>query len=273
MRTLYRLKPSFAAALTPEFLGGAPSPNLEDYLETAGEEFDPDLIKAVFEMALSSEKGRFEVDRSLAARFHYVFRISRRTAGDRGVWAWLATTICRPYVVWRFADEGTVWAPRYYGDPLRNGVSRLWWAAEMTRNGPSYEHVPIVLNRVRTAEFALELRYSWYRAAAIAFTRVAEGIDGNRRLLDPEMKALSKSINAYLSLTGLEAMGLSQDENGEFDEDWRSHLPSLAEATEVEVTALSGPRDGFVSSEAIKELERWFRAIADVAIETDTKAT
>ncbi len=54
-------------------------------------------------------------------------------------------------------------------------VSRLWWGAEMVRNGPSYEDVPRVFSRVRTAEFALELSYSRYRPAAIAFTRVADG--------------------------------------------------------------------------------------------------
>src|SRR5439155_21917768 len=139
---------------------------------------------------------------------------------------WLALAFCRDYVKWRFPSEATAW--RYYGDLLRNAVSRLWWGAEMVRNGPSYEWVPRVFSRVRTAQFALELSYSRYRPAAIAFTRVAEGIGNREKLSDPVMKDLSKSINSYLSLTALEARGLSEKEMDIVDDDWRKHHPSLA---------------------------------------------
>ena len=262
MSTLYRLKPSVAVALTADFLAGGPLPDLESYLESMDEEFDSDVVKALFEAALSGDKPKAEMDAWIAPRFHYLFRISRSAASDRGVWAWLAMTICRPYVISRFGSEGAIKPMRYYGELLRNAVSRLWWGAEMVRNGPSYEYVPVVFSRVRTAEFALELRYSWYRSAAIAFTRVAEGIGRGKKLSDQGMRDLSRAINAYLSLTALEAMGLSESENGLFDEDWRRHRPLLAEATEAEVPRLKGPHDAVVSPEAVVELEEWFREIA-----------
>jgi hypothetical protein len=132
----------------------------------------------------------------------------------------------------------------------------------MVRNGPSYEDVPRVFSRVRTAEFALELGYSRYRPAAIAFTRIAEGFGNREKLSDEEMKDLSKSINAYLSLTALEAIGLNEDEAGVTDDDWRRHRPPLTEVQAAEVTALQGPNDGFASESAIKDLEEWFREIA-----------
>lgn len=264
MDTLYRLKPAVLAAMTIDFLAGGQTPDLKPYVEPLEEEFDAEAVKALFEAALALENTKeTDTDAWLAPRFHFLFRVSRRTAADRGMWAWLAMTICRDYVKWRFASEGSVKAWRYYGDLLRNAVSRIWWGAEMVRNGPSYEYVPLVFSRVRTAQFALELSYSRYRPAAIAFTRVAEGIDGEEALNDAVMKDLSKNINAYLSLTALEARGLSEDELGIFDEDWRKHHPSLAEAQNSEVSALHGPNDGIVSVEAIRDLEQWFREIAD----------
>ncbi len=145
---------------------------------------------------------------------------------------------------------------------MRNATSRLWWGAEMVRNGPNYEDVPRVFSRVRTAEFALELSYSRYRPAAIAFTRVAEGVGNREKLSDKEMKDLSKSINAYLSLTALEGIGLSEDETGMSDEDWRRHRPPLAEVQKAEVGALQGPNDGVASEEAIRYLQQWFLEIA-----------
>lgn len=262
MNVLHRLKPSVLAAMTSDFLAGGQTPDLKPYAEPTEEEFDAEAVKALFDAAMSLEKTKTETDAWLAPRFHYLFRISRRTAGDRGVWAWLGMTVCRSYVMWRFGSEGSMKAWRYYGDLLRNAVSRLWWGAEMVRSGPSYEYVPRVFSRVRTAEFALELSYSRYRPAAIAFTRIAEGLGSKERLSDEEMKDLSKSINAYLSLTALEAIGLSEDENGVTDEDWRRHRPALAEVQSAEVAALQGPSGGVVSEEAIRDLEDWFREIA-----------
>lgn len=259
MDTLYRLKPSALAAMTT-FLAGGQTPDLKPYLEPLDEEFDAEAVKALFAAAVALENAKeTDTDAWLAPRFHFLFRVSRRAAADRGMWAWLALAICREYVKWRF-PEATAW--RYYGDLLRNAVSRLWWGAEMVRNGPSYECVPIVFSRVRTAQFALELGYSRYRPAAIAFTRVAEGVGSGEKLNDPMMKDLSKSINAYLSLTALEARGLSEDDTSIVDDNWRKHHPSLTEVQKAEIASLRGPNDGMVSEGAIRSLEEWFREIA-----------
>ena len=130
----------------------------------------------------------------------------------------------------------------------------------MVRNGADYSLVPSVFKRVRTAQWALELKYSWYRPAPIAFTKVAEL--GPKPLTDDAMKALSKKINAYLSLTVLEAMGLDDEQGDEFDKDWRRRQPTLKETLGDK---LEGPSDGSVSVDAIAALETWFRELAVAA--------
>ncbi len=148
---------------------------------------------------------------------------------------------------------------------MRNALSRLWWGAELVRNGPSYENVSYVFRRTRTAQWVLELDYSRYRPAPIAFVRVAEGIrDDEQPLSDDRMRALSKRVNALLTLHALEAMGLHEMEE-DIDLDWYRHRPELSEITSEALP--TGPQDGFVSEDAIAPLEEWFRTLAGVSLE------
>jgi hypothetical protein len=261
MSTLYRFKADVAAVLTPEFLGGGPLPDLKPSIEPVAEQWDEDAVRDLLKRGLELESDRYKLDAWLAPRLHYFLRLSRRTASDWRLWSWLSMTVGRPYVLRRWASDGRVTLFRYHGELLRNALSRLWWGAELVRNGPSYEYVPVVFRSVRTAQFALELKYSWYRPAAIAFTRVAEGHDGGRVLNDDEKNNLSKTINAYLSLTALEARGLEEDERQ--DTEWRRHRPALADVLVDDIAKLQGPSDGVASEQAVSDLERWFRSVAD----------
>lgn len=270
MKPIYRFKPQVANALTPEFLSGGPLPNLDRYREPIEEPVlreevvagvDVDLVGELLEQAIKQELDEGELDSWLAHRLHFAIRVPRRIAADRWFWAWLALTVGPSFVRHRFKDkQGEVTEWRYTGVLTRNALSRLWWGAEMVRNGPDYSHVPLVFRRVRTAQWALELKYSWYRPAPIAFTRVAEA--GSKPLSDDAMKTLSKKINAYLSLTVLEAMGLDDVQPDEFDKDWRKRQPALKEAL---AEKLEGPSDGYASGKAIEALEGWFKSLVEVA--------
>jgi len=270
VKPIFRFKPQVANALTPEFLAGGSLPNLDRYREQIEEPVlreeamtgvDVDLVTELLGQAAQQELEEGELDAWLAHRLHFAIRVPRRIAGDRWFWAWLALTAGRDFVRHRFKDKkGDVTEWRYTGVLTRNALSRLWWGAEMVRNGPDYAHVPIVFRRVRTAQWALELKYSWYRPAPIAFARVAE--TGPKPLSDDAMKALSKRINAYLSLSVLEGMGLDDGQTDAFDKDWRKRQPTLKEALGE---GLEGPCDGYASKESIDGLEGWFRSLAEVS--------
>lgn len=262
---------SVSGALTRDFLLGGSAPDLSAFRQDAdldcldGEnrsQVDVDLIEGIVAHALDLGLSGTELDAWLSPRIHNSLRVPRFLAADHGFWAWLAIDHFHAYVRARWApggaDEVSAW--RYTGDLLRNAVSRLWWGAEMVRNGPSYDYVGPLFKRVRTAQWALELKYSWYRPAPIAFVRVAEAVHTGKELTDDEMRTLSKRINAYLSLTALEAVGVDDQHNQAYDEEWRRHTPSLAEV--VDGSNLVGPTDGAVPDEAIDSLEAWFRKLA-----------
>jgi hypothetical protein len=77
-------------------------------------------------------------DRWLAPRLHFALRLTRAEASDRGVWQWLALQAPR-YLKWRWSDgKGVVADNHWWGAINKQAFARLWWGAEIFRNGPDY---------------------------------------------------------------------------------------------------------------------------------------
>ena len=81
-------------------------------------------------------------DRWLSPRIHQALRLSRREASDPGIWRFLAYVAEPVYVRSRWSHDGD--SPvrgRYEGDIHKQAFARLWWGAELFRNGASYDAV------------------------------------------------------------------------------------------------------------------------------------
>lgn len=208
---------------------------------------------------IANDEDRNRMDAWTAPRLHAALRVPRRLAARQEFWTWIALEHAAPLVRARFGDQqGSVPSWRFTGGLLRNGVARLWWGAEMARDATDYGPVENVFGRTRTAQFALELGYSHYRAACIAFARVAEGADGGPRLSDQAMNTLSTSVNARLSLRVLEAADEGEPSVGK-DVEWWGSSPSPAEVTGDAIPA--GPDDGHASEASVAALQGWFRSL------------
>ena len=80
-------------------------------------------------------------DRWLAPRLHYALRLFRAEAADRGIWQWIALRYPW-YLAWRWADpDGKVAEDRWWGPIHKQAFARLWWGAEIFRDGPDYRPV------------------------------------------------------------------------------------------------------------------------------------
>jgi hypothetical protein len=80
-------------------------------------------------------------DRWLAPRVHYALRLSRTEASDRGVWQWIALRYS-DYVNYRWTTSaGTIIEDRWWGPIHKQAFGRLWWGAELFRNGADYRPV------------------------------------------------------------------------------------------------------------------------------------
>lgn len=264
MTELMRIKQEAVTTLTDVLIStGRLPPRWHVHTEPTGYTCDLDTIRQ-----LATRAANFipleKMDGWFAPRLHSALRIPRRIACDDGVWSWLAFQ-CKDFIEARFKKgKATVHPWRYRGAWSRNGLARLWWGAEMTRNGKDYSAVELCFARTRTAQFALELMYSLDRGAAIAFVNVVEGTDGGARLSDSQMKRLSTRLRVYLALRSLDSMGLDGTEDTEeFDAEWASHRPSITSLTTSTVYDLVGPASGTCAAARVGELGVWFRQIAD----------
>jgi hypothetical protein len=86
-------------------------------------------------------RDRPKTDAWLAPRVHWALRLSRREAADRSVWAYIANVVCPDYVQWRWGHSGKVAANRWDGPHHKQAIARLWWGAELFRNGADYRPV------------------------------------------------------------------------------------------------------------------------------------
>jgi hypothetical protein len=200
------------------------------------------------------------LDSWLAPRVHYLLRFSRSVAADDGVWRWLATDVFAPYMRIRWPERAKSGWWRYNSpNVLRNGVARLWWAAELVRSGPDYRLVPRALHSVRTFHNVSELRYSMHRETARAFTRVVtERSDVGDRL--------SKAFNAYLATHGLERFdGVAEEHQyTAWDSGWAGADPDPAQLF-GDLDALQGPAVGLARLDVEEQLYEWLSELAQSA--------
>lgn len=144
------------------------------------------------------------LDATLAPALHRALPLSRREAADDGVWRYL-TVIHRPDLV-RHRWENRSWATmrtRFWRPGTRpdsNAIARLWWIAELTREGEDYSLTTAVLARqpLATALFVRDLAH--YRPFTVAFVNAVEALAG------PEIEATMSAVNRRLSTTAVEAL-------------------------------------------------------------------
>lgn len=236
---------------------------LNDVCEPTGFVVDADLTAELQNYVLKRfpdkrDRGRSELDAFLAPRLHCLMRMPRQCAAIPGVWTWSAVSLMRSYMDhrWPLAEGKTTW--RYTSrDVLRNGVARLWWAAELLRDGADYSLVHMALKSVRRFQFVSELKYSMHRECARAFTRVVAEADAT----DDECQELSKRFNLYLKAHALELWDYHDvDAVCRFDTQWASSAITLSELTCPD-DELVGPSDGRSRTDVEEALYRWLQAV------------
>src|SRR4051812_15095748 len=107
---LKRLAPQFRTLVTTDFLAGrAPigtslETHIKEFKGSGGRTPDLEPLVNIMNKAMEkfSETKREESDRWLAPRVHATLRLTRREAGDAGVWSYLAMSVLDDYVRWRW---------------------------------------------------------------------------------------------------------------------------------------------------------------------------
>ncbi len=168
-------------------------------------------------------------DQWLAPRVHATLRLSRREAADKRIWNYVNIVIRPDYVRWRFGEtdeEHDLIVPldRFLGEDSKNALGRLWWIAELTRNGPSYFETADILKTSRFFASWHSLDAMHHRPAALAVCRFVREFNDGKRMTDAQSERLAKAFNLRLATLSLDAISANPAEDAVAIKDWCAEL-------------------------------------------------
>ncbi|MFE5921015.1 DUF6339 family protein [Streptomyces sp. NPDC056468] len=210
---------------------------------------------------------RTDADGWLAPRLHAAFRLTRREAADKRIWNHLALAVAPDYVAWRHApgaaqgrNESRINPARFKGAPDRQCFSRLWWAAEMFRNGDDYAPVVVACANQDLIHNALRMDLVDHRPTAQALVRVLErGIAGTGR----ELNGLMAAINTAGATLVYDALGPDEPRDPDALRSWIAEADSAPPVPRHDLP--KGPDEEPVPEQSVVALTDYFTELFETA--------
>ncbi|MFJ9915222.1 DUF6339 family protein [Actinacidiphila glaucinigra] len=218
-------------------------------------------IRALFNEAMR----RFPDDRSaadgwLAPRLHATLRMNRAEAADGALWNHLALLVAPDYVVWRHKGKEVTPTVRFSGPHYTQAFARLWWAAELFRDGEDYRPVEIACRVQDVLNTTLRLDVMDHRPTAQAVLCIVrqllnEGTSG----IGARVNALSAAVNAAGSTLVYDVLAPDAPIDHDALHDW---ILDAEDSPAVPWDRLpDGPDDGSVPRNAIDALRPFFEKL------------
>ncbi|MEZ5343757.1 MAG: DUF6339 family protein [Acidimicrobiales bacterium] len=269
MTTLKTLDYNAARLVTPGFREGSESPSFADYERDLDVDHpvDLDAIRTVLDEAMR----RFgpamgtEADMWLAPRLHFALRLTRREAARRDLWRWFGCVFAPDYVRWRWGSPDGSFSgvnsaatnDRFVGPDYKQALARLWWMAELFRDGPDYSPVVQALGNQDVPNNLFRMDIAHHRPTVQAAVRVLEGRSGD------EANALAKATNSAATTLVVDTIAPDTPLDPEAQLAWVS-------ADDVDVGRFldeipPGPTDPVVGPVGIEKLVELMTALLDEA--------
>ncbi|MFF4087282.1 DUF6339 family protein [Streptomyces nigra] len=225
-------------------------------------------IRSLVEDAMHAfREDRTRADAWLAPRLHATLRLTRREAADRRLWNHIALAIAPDYVVWRHLSEATanrpvrrVSADRFRGPADRQCFSRLWWAAELFRDGPDYAPVEIACGNQDLIHTVLRMEVIDHRPTAQALVRLLQ--DG-RVTTGREINGLSTAISTAGATLTYDVLARDEPRDPARLREW---IADASTAPPVARHALpDGPDEDPVPADSVDTLTEYFMELFETA--------
>ncbi|WP_153814213.1 DUF6339 family protein [Streptomyces sp. SUK 48] len=201
-------------------------------------------IRELVDEAMSRfDANRAAADGWLAPRLHATVRMTRAEAGDGRLWNHLAMLVAPDYVVWRHRGAEVAPSSRFSGPHYTQCFARLWWGAELFRNGSDYRPVETACALQDILNTTLRLDVIDHRPTAQALIRIFERLlsAGTPRPAD-HVNALSSAVNTAGSTLVYDVLAPDAPPLVEELQDW---IAEREEAPAVPWDRLpEGPDDG-----------------------------
>ena len=216
--TLYRLTEDGRRLVSDPYLKGDAEidpDELAKFIEPMPGEPTADLEaldSAVNRVVSNHSRYDTAMDGALASDVHRRLNVSRRVAGDPGLWHWLAVERYPHFVRhrWKYRSE-TAMREKFLGagsDLYSNAIHRLWWIAELTHDESTQDYglTEKVFANQTIVNKVFDRWFARYEPAAVAVVRAVT--DEDSIVVD---KATSQ-FNHTLSSVQLEGLNESEAE-------------------------------------------------------------
>ncbi|GII52665.1 hypothetical protein Pth03_10540 [Planotetraspora thailandica] len=219
--------------------------------------WEAEPLRQLFDEAMKrfTPSERTSADAWLAPILHSTLRLTRRQASDSRIWNYLALRLAPDYVYWRHLSRGNppiVSRARFSGAFHSQAFARLWWAAELFRDGPDYGPVVVACSNQDVLNTVLRLDVILHRPTAQAIIRLlaAEVIRTGR-----QVNTLAQVVNTAGSTLSYEALAPDSTRDVDAYRDWIEELTGVL----VPYDSLPiGPSDGRTRSTSVDSLARLF---------------
>lgn len=230
-------------------------------IEPAGMRWNAGPVRELIDVAMRRhDRDRTAADAWLAPRLHATLRMTRREAADTGLWNFLALVVAPDYVLWRHkghTKEGErATADRFVGVHYKQAFARLWWAAEMFRDGDDYEPARVACGNQDVLNTMLRLEVIDHRPTARAVVRLLErGVVSTGR----QVNGLGAAINTAASTLVYDVLAPDDGPDAEARRYW---IQESENAGPVPMDRLPyGPDDGEVPKTSVDALYYRFAAL------------
>lgn len=160
-------------------------------------------------------------DQWLAPRLHASLRLTRREASDNRLWIFLAVLPLRKYVLWRFPGKtGTADVSNFFGSKGEHAIARLWWGAELTRNGASYSATEKFFSNTDIPNSWLHTNLFRHRPTALACVKFIYELKVEGIALGDLHRDFFKAFNSALTTNLIDALAVSMPAEAERAHDW-----------------------------------------------------
>jgi len=244
------------------------SPILDSFLVPFERHVSLDALEQVVDecMRLFSAKAtNWETDSDtwLAPRVHASLRLSKREAAIHGVWVYLAAYAFPDYVAWRWGDAVQL-TRSVATDVSKHAFRRLWWGAEMFRNGDDYTSATQAFAKSDIPNTLLKTRIMNNRSVALATLRYLK--DNN--VTSRQVNAVSRQLSTAAVTVALDFACPNYTESLEIDHQWLETEPfgddvvafpkgpTSAEATDEDVKRALGMLDLVIDLDRVRKYRR-----------------
>lgn len=256
--------------VTPNFRSGAEEVDFGDFLSSAPglEDIDLSRARSVVDEAMRRFDDPPASDAWLAPRLHAAIRLTRREAADRGVWRYLCLVWAPDYIRWRWSENGLDAAgdgaspaalERFIGSDTKNALGRLWWNAELIRNGDDYSPVPVAFKYQDIANNFMRMDLSSHRPTAQAFVRVIDELPAGVAHGD-SANALAKAANAAATTMCFDIVAPDELPDDHQRAIWRAEVTEFDPLRYVDQLPV-GPDDGEVPTGSVEQMHLLLREL------------